>query len=802
MIIYNLRIAFRNILKNKGFNLVNIFGLSIGMMATIFISVWILDELSYDQFHEYADRIYRIDWQSDNPQTRTPHPMTYELVGDMTEVENAVSITPVWGDGMTRPMRTVKQGDLQFEESGIYAADTTFFEVFSFPLLKGDPKTALKDVGGLVITNEMAGKYFGDTDPMGKMLIINFGMDIPFVITGVMENIPRNSHFHFDFLISYNTTKSHESGEFYEWADFGHYNYILLSKNVSPDQLEKKLFDWVGRYREWPEGAEEEYKNGTIGFKLQPLTAIHLHSNIRWELENNGNIIYVYIFISLAIFIVLIACINFMNLSTARAAKRAVEIGLKKVVGANRSQLILQFYLESFMASFIAMIIGIIIFESLTPIFTTLTGKVFYLNYQDPINLLVLLLFVIICTLLAGTYPAIVLSRFKPTNILKGIKVSTRTPVNFRNILVIFQFAISTFLIIGTLVISSQLRYLKNQKLGLMSEQVLAIPIKDTLIQASYRSVKTELLKNNEILSISAVSNLPGKNFNQNPIQWKGDDDHLNVSELSVDHDFFKTLGIQIKNGRSFSLDMESDEEFAFILNQEAADYFDWNSAIEQEVIWHDDEIERNGKVIGVVENFHFQSLHKNIEPLIIHLMPDVFNYFLVKISPSNVSESIAYLKESYESLDPNNDFTYFFLDDEFASLYQSEERIETIFSHFTLLSIFISCLGLFGLSAYDAERRTKEIGIRKVNGATIVNIVGLLSRDISRWVIIAFLIASPFGYFIMQNWLKNFAYQTSISFWSFLLAGSMVVLIGLIAVSYQAIKAALRNPIESLRYE
>ena len=802
MIIYNLRIAFRNILKNKGFNLVNIFGLSIGMMATIFISLWILDELSYDQFHEYADRIYRIDWQSDNPQTRTPHPMTYELVGDMTEVENAVSITPVWGDGMTRPMRTVKQGDLQFEESGIYAADTTFFEVFSFPLLKGDPKTALKDVGGLVITNEMAGKYFGDTDPMGKMLIINFGMDIPFVITGVMENIPRNSHFHFDFLISYNTTKSHESGEFYEWADFGHYNYILLSKNVSPDQLEKKLFDWVGRYREWSEGAEEEYKNGTIGFKLQPLTAIHLHSNIRWELENNGNIIYVYIFISLAIFIVLIACINFMNLSTARAAKRAVEIGLKKVVGANRSQLILQFYLESFMASFIAMIIGIIIFESLTPIFTTLTGKVFYLNYQDPINLLVLLLFVIICTLLAGTYPAIVLSRFKPTNILKGIKVSTRTPVNFRNILVIFQFAISTFLIIGTLVISSQLRYLKNQKLGLMSEQVLAIPIKDTLIQASYRSVKTELLKNNEILSISAVSNLPGKNFNQNPIQWKGDDVYLNVSELSVDHDFFKTLGIQIKNGRSFSLDMESDEEFAFILNQEAADYFDWNSAIEQEVIWHDDEVERNGKVIGVVENFHFQSLHKNIEPLIIHLMPDVFNYFLVKISPSNVSESIAYLKESYESLDPNNDFTYFFLDDEFASLYQSEERIETIFSHFTLLSIFISCLGLFGLSAYDAERRTKEIGIRKVNGATIVNIVSLLSRDITRWVIIAFLIASPFGYFIMQNWLKNFAYQTSISFWFFLQAGSMVVLIGLIAVSYQAIKAAMKNPIESLRYE
>ncbi len=802
MIIYNLKIALRNILKNKGFNLINIIGLSIGMMATIFISLWILDELSYDKFHEHADRIYRIDWQSDNPQTRTPHPMTYELVKDMPEVENAVSLTPVWGEGMTRPLRTVKQGEIQYEENGIYAADTTFFQVFSFPLKKGNPETALKDVGGLVITEEMADKYFGDEDPMGEMLVINFGIDIPFVVTGVVENIPHNSHFHFDFLISYNSTKSYHTGEFYEWSDFGHYNYLLLAENTDPEKLELKLFDWIGKYMEWPEGAEEEYRNGTIGFKLKPLTSIHLHSNIRWELEGNGNIIYIFVFISLALFIILIACINFMNLSTARAAKRAVEVGLKKVVGANRSQLILQFYLESFSASFLAMIIGIITFELLNPVFSTLTGKIFYLDYQDPILLSVLLTFVLVCTVLAGTYPAIILSRFKPTHILKGIKVITRNPVNFRNVLVIFQFAISTFLIIGTLIISSQLKYLKNQKLGLMSDQVVVLPIRDSLMQSSYRSVKTEFLKNNEILSISAVSNLPGKNFNQNPIQWKGDDEQLDVSELSVDHDFFKTLGIQLKEGRSFSLDRESDEDIAFILNQEAADYFDWNTAIEQEVIWYDDEIERNGKVIGVVENFHFQSLHKNIEPLIIHLRPAAFNYFLVKISSSNVSGSIAYIKETYENLDKNNDFTFFFLDDEFATLYQSEERVETIFSYFTLLSILISCLGLFGLSAYDAERRTKEIGIRKVNGATTFNIVGLLSRDISRWVFIAFLIACPFGYILMDNWLDNFAYQTGISFWSFILAGALVIAIGLLAVSFQAIKAARRNPIESLRYE
>lgn len=802
MIFYNLKIAFRNILKNKGFNLINIFGLSIGMMATIFISFWILDELSYDKFHEHADRIYRIDWQTDNPQTRTPHPMSYELVKDMPEVEKAVSLTPVWGDGLTRPMRIVKQGEIQYEENGIFAADTTFFDVFSFELIKGDPKTALKDVGGLIITEEMAIKYFGEEDPMGKMLIINFGSDISFMITGVMENIPHNSHFHFDFLISYNTTKAYHHGEFYEWVDFGHYNYILLEENASPEMLEAKLFDWVGQYFVWPEGAAEEYENGTISFKLKPITAIRLHSNIRWELENNGNIVYIYIFVSLAFFIIIIACINFMNLSMAGASKRAVEIGLKKTVGANRAQLILQFYLESFMASALAMILGIIIFEFLTPVFGTLTGKEFLMDYSDPVALSMLLLFTLICTFLAGTYPAVILSKFKPTHILKGIKDSPGKPVNFRNVLIIFQFAISTFLIIGTLIISSQLNYLNDQKLGLMSDQVVAIPIRDSVVQASYKVVKTEFLKDNSILGVSAVSNLPGKNFNQNPMQWKGDDDRINVSETSVDHDFFNTLGIQLIEGRNFSLDRKADEQVSFILNEEAASQFDWNSAIDQEVTWYPDEAGRVGTIIGVVENFHFQSLHKSIEPLIILLIPDAFNYFLVKISSTDVSGSLAYLKETYETLDPNNDFSYFFLDDEFAKLYKSEEKVQTIFSYATLLSIFVSCLGLFGLSAYDAERRTKEIGIRKVNGASITNILILLSRDFSRWIIIAFLIACPFGYYLMQNWLNSFAYQTGISIWPFFLAGILVMVIGLLAVSFQAIKAARRNPVESLRYE
>lgn len=802
MIYHHLKIAFRNIFKYKVFNLINILGLSIGMMACLFIGLWVLDEMSYDRFHQYADRIYRIAWHSDNPQTRTPHPMTYQLVADFQEVENAVSITPVWGEGLTRPMRTVKQGAIQYEEKGIYAADTTFFQVFSFPLIKGDPGKALKDIGGLVITEKIAQKYFGHDDPMGKMLMINFGTDIPFMITGVMQDIPDNSHFHFDFLISYNTTKAYHEGEFYEWSDFGHYNYLLLSENASPENLENRLFDWAGKYMDWSEGAIEEFKNGTMGFDLQPLIDIHLYSDIRWELESNGNIKYVYIFISLAVFILLIACINFTNLSTAKASRRSIEIGLKKSMGAGKTQLISQFYGEAFIASILALFIGIVLFELMTPIMRALTGKAFILNYLNPMVLFSLVLFVLICTILAGTYPAIFLTRFKPVHVLKGVREGTTKGINFRNILVIFQFSISAFLIIGTIVIIAQLTFLKNQKLGLRSEQVVVFPIRDSLTRVNYRSVKTELLKDNRVLKVSAVSNIPGRSFNQNPIQWKEDDEVLEVSELSVDHDFFNTFEIPLLLGRSFSLDILTDTESAFILNEEAASYFDWSSPLEQTILWYDDEITREGKVIGVVENFHFESLHKSIEPIMIVLQPAVFNYFLVKIRPVNTSKTLAFLQNTYQKIDPENEFSYFFLDDEFAKLYQSEERVESIFSYFTFLSIFIACLGLFGLSAYEAERRTKEIGIRKVNGATTSNIVVLLSRDFSRWVFMGFIIAIPLGIILMNNWLNNFAYRISIPWWAFFFSGLMILIVGLLAVSFQSIKAARKNPIESLRYE
>jgi len=446
----------------------------------------------------------------------------------------------------------------------------------------------------------------------------------------------------------------------------------------------------------------------------------------------------------------------------------------------------------------------LILFELLTPFFNTLTGKSFNLNYSNIYVSGSLLSLVILSTLAAGTYPALILSAFKPSNIIKGSGRIEKGGFNFRRALVVFQFAISTFLIIGSLIIGGQLRFLQNNKLGFNSDQVIVIPIKDTLMQANYESTKSEFLRNPAILSASAVSNIPGRRFNQNPIRWKRDaeENDENISEYSVDHDFFNTLDIKITAGRSFEKGRATDIEFSFVMNEAAAALFDWENPVSEEIIWYDDEVTREGKVIGVVEDFHFQSLHKSIEPLLINVQPDNFNYYLVKVGPDDIQGSLSFLKDRYESIDPNNEFTYFFMDDDFSVLYKSEEKVETIFTYFTILAIIISCLGLFGLSSYDAERRTKEIGVRKVNGASVWGIVSLLSGNFTKWVIIAYLIACPIGWLVMNNWLENFAYQSRISWTAFLIAGILAITIGLVTVSYHAYRAARKNPVDVLRYE
>ena len=794
------KIAFRNLVKRKSISLINIFGLAIGITCCLLIMLWVADEMSYDRFLDNSDRIYRIDWRSDNPQTRTPHPMSYTITKDFPEVENAVSLTPLFGPGLSRVTHSVRYQDKIFDEPGFYAADTTFFDVFNFALVKGNPKTALKNPLSVIITEEIASKYFGTDEPMGKTLRFENSFDL--MVTGVIENIPANSHFHFDFLISYNALRYIETGNWLEWEDFGHYNYILLSKDVNSNDVHRKIPEWFLKYNDWSESSVNRFRNGEIGFNLTPITDIHLKSNIRWELEPNGNIVYVYLFSFAALFILVIACINFMNLATARSMERSREVGLRKSVGAKRSQLFYQFLGESILTSFVAVLLSIAFGEIFMSLFNGLTGKELNLAYFKNIEGLAILTGIILFAgVFSGSYPALVLSGFMPANILKNNIKSEYKSKYFRKVLVVFQFSASIILIFGTFVIYNQLHFLKTKNLGFEKEQVLVVPIKNPNIRTNYESVKSSFLRNPEIINVSAVSNVPGRNFNQNPIQWK-EESTVDVSEMRVDFDYFKTMGIKIVNGRSFSKQFSTDFGNNFILNQAAAREFDWDSPLDKEITWYDDEVTRTGKVIGIAEDFHFQSLHQEITPLIFQIFPGDFNYFLIKISPVNLSETLSYLEKTYREFNPGYPFEYTFLDQEFASLYNSEEKMGKIFWIFSGLAIFIACLGLFGLAAFTAMQKTKEIGIRKVLGASVSNIVKMLSKEFIFLVTLANVIAWPTGYYIMNNWLSNFAYKTGISAWILILSGIIALIISLITVSYQAIKAAFTNPVDSLRNE
>jgi len=802
MIYRNIKIAFRNIVRNKEFTLLNLTGLSIGIMSFLFIFLWIQDELSYDNFHHNKDSIYRIAWHNETPQTRTPHPMTYQMVEDFPEVENAVSITPVWGSGLTQPDRLVKYGETQFEENGIFAADTTFFQVFSFPLSQGDPKTCLKDVGSIIITESIAKKYFGQKDPMGKIIIINFGQDIPFLISGIMEDIPLNSHFHFDFLVSYNTLKSAWYESFFQWGDFGHYNYIVLKNGEDPKDVEAKIIPWITPHLDWSEDDLNRLKNEDIKFSLQPLKDIHLYSNLKWELEPNGDISYVYIFTALGLFIILIACINFMNLSTANATKRFLEVGIKKVHGATKLQIRSQFLIESIITALIGLILAVILFEIVAPIIGNIAQKNFMIGYDQIGTITGLLLIGLICGLLAGVFPAFLMSGFAPVNILKGSAKQPRNKSLIRNILVVLQFSISIFLIIGSLGITRQVKFLQEKKLGFDSNNMIVVPIQDTLMKQNYLTSKVEFLNNSHVLNVSAVSNIPGRSFNQNPIQWKSAEKKETSSQMQVDCDFAETIGLKIMEGRNFSKNRPSDLYNVFIINQTAASLFDWNSPLEEDLICDDDVNLREGKIIGIIEDFHFQSLHSSIAPLIIQFNPENFNYFLIRIDGSDIKNTLAYLEQKYSELDPGHPFLYFYLDDDFSKLYVAESRMQKVTIYFTILAIMISCIGLFGLSAYAAIRRTKEIGIRKVNGATTIGLIGLLTKDFTKWIVLSFFIAAPLSWYLMDNWLENFAYKVGGSVLIYIIAGVIAIIISWITIGYQSFKVARKNPVDTLRCE
>lgn len=802
-----LKVAIRNLWKNKSFSAINIFGLAIGIGTCLLITLYVLDELSFDKFNKNSARIYRanVDLKfggADQKFAVASAPLAFTMVKDYPQIENAVRFRN-YGPAV------VKKGNQNIHEQNIIYTDSTIFDVFTIPMIAGNPKKALTEPNSVVISESIANKYFGQTNAVGKQLL--FDNKKLYAVTGVIKDIPENSHFHYDFFIS---LAGDPSGKEDNWLSFNFNTYLLLRQGTDPKVIQAK-FDEIMKKHVFPQAenimhvsADAFKKSGNyINFNLTPLTDIHLKSDRIGELSANSSIQTVYIFSAIAIFILLIACVNFMNLSTARSANRAKEVGVRKVLGTQRSNLIQQFLTESILLSLIAFIIALVISSLLLPFFNQLASKQFTLSpFAHPLLLPVLFMFAVAVGLLAGSYPALYLSAFKPIEVLKGKLGAGFKSSYFRSSLVVFQFFISIFLIFSTIVIYRQLSYIQNKKLGFNKEQVLTI--KNTYAIGNNLEVfKDEVLKLPGVKSATVSGFLPvPSSRSDNPFFPEGQIDNkkaVAMQNWSIDNDYIPTLGMEILKGRNFSKEYSTDSN-GVIINETAARLFGYQNPIGKK-IWKLVDINsgttKNYTVIGVVKNFHFASLRENIGALcmVLDKSTDAVSF---RLSADNIAGIIKNVEAVWKKLSPGEAFTYSFLNEDFNAMYASEQRTGKIFMVFAVLAIFIACLGLLGLATYAAEQRTKEIGIRKVLGASVSNIAGMLSKDFLKLVIIAAIITFPVAGWVMNRWLQDFAYRITISWWIFFAAGLVAVLIALIIVSFQAIKAAVLNPVKSLRTE
>ncbi|MEO1050060.1 MAG: ABC transporter permease [Bacteroidota bacterium] len=797
------KIALRNLYKSKVYTLINVFGLSIGMACVILIVLFLKDELSYDRFHEGAEDIYRVAWFSGNPQTRTPHPMAQALVDDFPEVESAVSLSPLWGPGLTKRTFSVynPENNIRYDEERVLSVDSTFFDVFSFALTKGNPQKILREVGGLVISESIAEKYFKDEDPLGKRLAINNDQNM-LEVTGVFKDVPENAHFHFDFLISYVTLKAMgPDNPYYTWADFGHFNYIRLQPGADAKTLEDQMLEWSTQYTKFTAEQMEFITANDYRFKLQPITDIHLKSQIRWELEANGNIEYIYIMSAAALFILIIACVNFMNITTAKSAERAKEIGIRKSIGATRGQLSKQFIGESVIISVLAVVVAGLIVEIALPSFNVFTGKSLSLSYlRQPFNLMILLGSGLTVGLLSGLYPAAYLSSMESSHVLKGRFVSSPKGIAMRKALVIFQFAISMVLITGGIIIYNQLNYINTKDLGFDKEAVVSIPIKSSDFMNKFETLKTELTALPNVESVSAASNIPGRQFNQNPVYLASDEQiRTDLSECFADYDLFETLGIEIIEGRGFSRDFSSDTITSFIINQTAAEQLQLEDPVGKEIVRDADGNLIRGTIIGVARDFHFQSLHEPVRPLIFQSL-SAYNHTLVKVKTQDLSATLTAVEGVWKQFDKNFEFEYEFLDEMIEQQYRAEQKMAGVFSGFSILAAIIACLGLLGLAMLNFRYKMKEVGIRKVFGASTSGLMVLLIKDFTRLVAVAIILAVPLAWAVMNNWLENFTFRISINPLIFLLTGGIVLLLSWLTLGYLTFNAASSNPTSILR--
>jgi putative ABC transport system permease protein len=786
-----LKITWRNIKRYKGYSSINIIGLAVGLACCILILLWVQDELSYDRFHAQTDDLYRAVTEFHKTEPAAHYwpvcaPLAPALKEDYPEIIKATRLRRL-GRG-----QLIKYGDKSFLESQVCLTDPDFFEMFTFPLVQGDPASVLSNPNSLVITEEMAAKYFGLENPLGKTLNINNEYD--FSVTGIMKNVPHNSHLQFDFLLPFIRIEDFEKdwAVLDNWTLSGFATYVLLQKGTSLQEINHKIKDYIQKH---------VAKSKDLLY-LQPLKDIHLYSShIQFGIEGQGNIKYVYIFSVVAFFVLVIACINFMNLATARSSNRAKEVGLRKVVGARRPQLIGQFFSESVLMALLSLILAVVLVELFLPAFRNLSGKPLESGFSGNINiLLAIVVMTLITGFISGTYPALFLSSLRPVKVLKGRLKTEGRGYLFRKILVVSQFSLSILLIICTVLISNQVDYMRNRKLGLDKEQVVYLPIRSELVE-KYDPLKIELLKNTEIRNVAASSNIPtyGVILTLDYITWEGKDpeDTRVLHATSTGYDFIETLNMEMVEGRSFSEEHPSDEN-AVVINETAQKIIAMEDPVGKRLMLGDTEL----LIIGIVKDYHFKSLHSEIEPLLLINAPSLYRYILIKLDSGDIPGTLANIESTWKTFFPETPFEYHFLDEAYDRLYRTEQRMGTLFNYFTGLAIFISCLGLFGLASFMAEKRTKEIGIRKILGASVSGMVILLNREFIKWVLIANIVAWPVAYYAMSKWLQGFAYRTNMGVWNFALAALAAFAIAVATVSFQSLKAATANPADSLRYE
>ncbi|WP_428331285.1 ABC transporter permease [Mucilaginibacter sp.] len=789
-----LKIAFRNLWRHKSFSMINIIGLAVGMAACFLIFMYVKFELSYDKFNSNFDNIYRLNTDLKTPNevlhwSSASAPMGPALQADYPEVK---ANARVFGASFL-----VESKNEKFQENNVSFTDPDIFKIFSFPFIQGDPITALKDPFSVVLTETTAKKYFANESALGKTLMLD--AKHPVKVTGVIKDVPLNSHFSFDMLISASTMEPLKLINMNEWGNFTNNTYLLLADGFDAKKLQAKLPSFLRKHI-----SDDQRKKGyNYDLFVEPLKAVYMDNDRGAPV--NGSMSNVYIFSIVAIFILLIACINFVNLTTARATERAKEVGIRKVVGAGKEQLTAQFLGESVIISLISFLFSVLLSILLLPLFNQLAGKIISHNIIEHGYIFILFSIAVAIGFIAGIYPALVLTSFKITTVLKGRFNASVKGIFLRKGLVVVQFTISIVLIVGTLIVYNQLSFMRNQSLGFKKDQMMVIDFSgDSAVQVMHQSIKNELKSIDGVIAVSGSSTTPG---NGNSVAYtevqsrSGSFMPMNMNIYDVDFDFIPQYGMKIVAGRAFSNAFATDSTQAIVINEttvKSLGYAKPDDAIGKSFAqWG-----RKGKIIGVVQDFHFESLKQNVKPLNLRINPRYINVFTVTVKGGNIPATIAAVQNKWKTMVPQRPFAYTFLDQNFNKQYLTEDRFGKLFMYFAILAIMISCLGLLGLAAYSTLQRRREIGIRKVLGASIPGIVNMLSKEFLQLVLIAAVIAFPLSWLGMHSWLKDFAYRINIGWWVFAVAGILAVMIAVTTVAFQAIRAALANPVKSLRSE